>query len=114
MVDARVDDAMGPSKFFTPIGLARGRHVGGGGVFDTRTDPEIVQYDYDSVSSDGSPCISALDSEMGAQRPELIESSRAAVSQKRSSPQRPQRSTFNRSAHLFSTNYAPSFLAYCD
>ena len=33
---------------------------GVGGVFD-RTGPEIVQYDGDSVLSEGSPCISVFD-----------------------------------------------------
>jgi hypothetical protein len=37
-----------------------------GGVFD-RTRPEIVQYDGDSVWSEGSPGISTFDSETGAQ-----------------------------------------------
>jgi hypothetical protein len=37
-----------------------------GGVFD-RTRPEIVQFDCDSVWSEGSPCISAFDSETGVQ-----------------------------------------------
>lgn len=71
MVDANAN-GVAASEFFSPTGTARGRHIGG--VSDTRTDPETVQCDCDSVSSDGSPCISALDSEMGAQRPELIES----------------------------------------
>jgi hypothetical protein len=37
-----------------------------GGVFD-KTGPEILQYDCDSVLSEGSPRISAFDSETYAQ-----------------------------------------------